>query len=186
MVSFNFAALAMAFAASAIAVPTGTTFQQPSTTVSVPQTGVTHSITAGLGGQLIYDPENVVADPGDILEIKFLPANHSIAQSSFGEPCKPLNNGVSVFPGFPFATKEGLSPEVFQFVVPDRNPLWFYCPQANHCEKGMALAVNQNFNSANTLAAYKAKAALVDKTVVPDVSSAGSVIPDPHPDRGFN
>jgi plastocyanin len=78
------------------AAPTGTTSSTPSKTVSL--TGVTHSVVAGLGG-LHFDPENIVADPGDIVEWHYLPKNHSVAQSSFAAPCAPINNNA-FFSGF--------------------------------------------------------------------------------------
>jgi hypothetical protein len=29
-----------------------------------------------------------------------------------------------------------------QFTVKDTNPVWFYCRQTGHCQKGMVLAIN--------------------------------------------
>ncbi|KAJ0100735.1 hypothetical protein J7T55_000105 [Diaporthe amygdali] len=44
-----------------------------------------------------------------------------------------------------------------------------YCAQTigNHCQKGMAGVINQDFDSPNTLAAYKAKAAATNSSLVP-------------------
>lgn len=54
------------------AAPTGTTPEKVSRTVTL--TGVTHSVVAGLGG-LHFDPENVVAQVGDVVEWHYLPKN---------------------------------------------------------------------------------------------------------------
>jgi plastocyanin len=80
----------------ALAAPTGTTSATPSKTVSL--TGITHTVVAGLAG-LHFDPENIVAGVGDIVEWHYLPKNHSVAQSSFGSPCAPINDNA-FFSGF--------------------------------------------------------------------------------------
>jgi plastocyanin len=80
----------------ALALPTGTTVQPPSNTVS--HTGVTHTVVAGLAG-LHFDPDNVVANIGDIVEYHYLPKNHSVVQSSFDKPCVPIND-YAIFSGF--------------------------------------------------------------------------------------
>lgn len=49
----------------------------------------TIAIEAGNGG-LVFKPDDIKADIGDILEFQFLPANHSVAQASFASPCQPL------------------------------------------------------------------------------------------------
>ncbi|KAL5340443.1 hypothetical protein BJX70DRAFT_360997 [Aspergillus crustosus] len=165
-----------------LAAPTLTTRQEATTTVSVPLTGVTHSITASLGGALRFDPDNVVAEIGDVIEWHFLPLNHTVAQSNFANPCVPLADGSSFFPGFEFATSAGQADDVFQIVVQDKNPIWYYCPQGRHCQAGMSGVINQDFNGGATLAAYKANS--VDTvTVIPEVN--GEAIPNPNPDGGF-
>ncbi|KAK5994769.1 Extracellular serine-rich protein [Cladobotryum mycophilum] len=178
-------AFTLAAAATVSALPTVTTRDEPSKTVHL--TGVTHSVVAGLGG-LRFDPDNVVAEVGDIVEWHFLPKNHSIAQSSFGEPCKPLADGTGFFAGFNFLTQQGQATDVFQLVVEDSSPIWYYCPQTggNHCQAGMAGVINQNFNSNDkTLAKYKAAAALTGVSIVPPVQQGGDVIPNPNPLGGF-
>jgi len=163
--------------------PTNTTLPSPSKTVSL--TGVTHSVVAGLGG-LHFDPDNVVAQVGDVVEWHFLPKNHSVAQSSFGSPCKPLD-ATSFFSGFQ-PTPSGQAPNVFQIVVTDNNPIWYYCAQTdgNHCQAGMAGVINQNFNSqTNTLAKYMAAAADTGVSVIPPVIQGGKVIKNPNPLGGF-
>ncbi|CAN8104255.1 unnamed protein product [Discula destructiva] len=152
-----------------------------------PLTGVTHRVVAGRAGQLIFDPENVVANVGDVVEWQFLPKNHSVAQSSFAVPCIPdADVPVSFFSGFqPTAAGEIQAPNVFQIVVEDTNPIWYYCAQTTggHCQKGMAGVINQNFNSPNTLTAYKNKASLTQLSVIPPVQG-GKVLLNPHPNDG--
>lgn len=170
------------------AAPTTTSESTKLPSRTVPHTGVTHTVVAGRGGALVFDPENVVAEVGDVVEWHFLPRNHSVAQSSFGEPCVPDASlgAASFFSGFqPVA--QGQAPNVFQLVVADDKPIWYYCAQTNgnHCQNGMAGVVNQDFDSANSLAAYKASASMTAVTVVPGLITAGGVIPNPNPLSGF-
>ncbi|KAF2185233.1 hypothetical protein K469DRAFT_688049 [Zopfia rhizophila CBS 207.26] len=67
------------------------------------------------------------------------------------------------------------APNVFSIVLKDNNPVWFYCAQGNHCRSGMSGIINQNFNSPNTLAAYKLKAKNTT-TVIPLVAGAAGFI----------
>jgi plastocyanin len=125
-------------------------------------TGVVHRIFAGSTVQdkgLHFEPENVVAEIGDMVEFHFLPKNHTVVQSSFDKPCAPLDGGV--FAGFNFATAQGEAANVFTMIVRDKNPFWYYCSQPNgmHCQAGMSGVINQNFNDNDkTLAKYKVAA----------------------------
>ncbi|KAF2001667.1 hypothetical protein P154DRAFT_167085 [Amniculicola lignicola CBS 123094] len=151
-----------------------------------PSTGVIHRIFAGSkveNGGLHFEPQNVVAEIGDLIEFHFLPKNHSVVQSSFDEPCKPLQNGV--FSGFNFPTKEGEAPDVFVFTVLDKKPFWYYCSQTagNHCQMGMAGVINQNFDGQATLAAYKEKAKLTGTSISPalpvnEKEIGGDIVPN--------
>jgi len=202
----------LAAASSAVAVPsyyssTNTTSYQGSSSAPAASTPtynsgaskvapvdssvVTHRVTAGFNG-LNFEPNNIVANVGEIVEVKFLPKNHSFAQSSFGEPCKPLTddsgNEIGFFAGFDFVTADGkLAPDVFQIEITDTNPIWFYCPQTdgNHCQMGMAGVINQDFSSDNTLAKYIAAAALTGTSVVPSTIQGGQEFINPNPLSGF-
>lgn len=139
----------------------GLTAAPPSTAIR--STGVIHRVFAGsttANNGLHFEPENVVAEPGDLMEFHFLPKNHTIVQSSYDKPCEPLAGGAGIFSGFSFNTTAGEAPNVFSFMVQDRNPLWYYCSQTvgNHCQSGMSGVINQNFNSDKTLTQYKENA----------------------------
>lgn len=98
------AALAL-FVSGAFSVPTGTTCDKPAQ-VAAPSTGVTHIVVAGANGQLRFEPESVAAAVGDIVEFRFHPKNHSVAQSSFAQPCAPLA-AAAVLPPPPAANGTG-------------------------------------------------------------------------------
>lgn len=155
----------------------------PSKTYTQPR--VTHSVVAGRGG-LKFDPDNIVAEIGEVVEFHFTPRNHSVVESSFGNPCQP-KDATSFFSGF-FPVAEGQSPEVFQIVVKDKNPIWFYCAQntGNHCQAGMTGVVNQRFDSQFTLARHRELAAAVKvPSGVQNGIQGGARIPNPNPLSGF-
>ncbi|KAI1854864.1 hypothetical protein JX265_002503 [Neoarthrinium moseri] len=184
---FTTVAAALLLAVSITAAPTATTGSNiPARTL--PRTGVTHTIAAGRGA-LSFEPANVVAQKGEVIEWHFAPKNHSVAQSSFGNPCNPLEDGTGFFAGFNFRTDNVQADNVFQLVIEDpTKPIWYYCPQTegDHCQKGMVGVINQNFNSNDaTLAKYRAKAAESGHSVVPSVEQGGKVIPVPDPLAGF-
>ena len=139
--------LVLGFGASA--APVCTTALEPSKTLAL--TGVTHFVTAG--SNLRFDPENIVAETGDIVEWHFLARNHSVAQSSFDRPCI-LAEENSFFSGF-FPTAGNRSSDVFQIIIQHQAPLWFYCSQESHCQRGMVSVINQGGDANSTLKVYK-------------------------------
>jgi hypothetical protein len=68
--------------------------------------------------------------------------NHSIVQSSFAKPCVPLDQNP-FFSGF-IPTAVSPSGAIFDIVIKDTKPLWFYCAQTkgDHCQSGMVGSVN--------------------------------------------
>jgi plastocyanin len=179
--TFSAVAVLVGIASAVPLTPSKTACELPSPVVSL--TGVTHSVTAGFNG-LHFEPSNVVAEIGDIVQFEFLPMNHSVAQSSFAEPCVPLADETGFFAGFEFATKEGKNPDVFQIVVKDSKPIWYYCPQqkGGHCQAGMVGVINQNFNNQDaTLAKFIELAALTKESVIPPWIQGGERIVNPNP-----
>lgn len=99
-------------------------------------------ITVG-DGKLAFNPSVVTANVGDTLSFSYYPRNHSVAQSSFADPCSPLGSG-GFFSGFQ-PLSAGPGPVEFVVQVNDTNPIWIYCsqPKGSHCQNGMAMVVNQ-------------------------------------------
>ncbi|KAK0701215.1 hypothetical protein B0T21DRAFT_379160 [Apiosordaria backusii] len=166
------------------AAPTDNSYN-PTKTYSSPRT--THTVVAGRGGRLIFDPDNIVAEVGSIVEFHFNPLNHSVVESSFGKPCQP-KDANSFFGGF-FPVRQGQSDEVFQIEVKDTRPIWFYCAQNNgvHCQSGMTGVVNQNFDRQEfSLRAHRELAAKVQEpSGVQANIQGGWRIPNPNPLGGF-
>jgi len=177
MVSFTTIAL-LGAATFAAALPTATTGQDASPAIVARQGGATHRVLAGFNG-LHFEPENIVAEIGDLIEVHFNPMNHSFAQSSFSKPCVPISDDA-IFSGFQ-PTTSGEAPNAFTIVVKDKLPLWFYCAQTkgNHCQMGMSMVVNQNFDGGATLAAYKEMSAWTGISVAPPKVGNGGVLAPP-------
>jgi plastocyanin len=153
----------------------------------------THSVVVGRAG-LHFDPENVVAEIGDVVEFHYLAANHSVVQSSFGAPCVPLTDDskteIGFFSGFMPTPAGQQNPNVFTIEVKDKLPIWYYCSQikGDHCQSGMSGVINQNFDNGKTLAVYKETAAKqlgISQSVSPARVNTDLVGPNPNPLSGF-
>lgn len=111
---------------------------------------------------LQFSPHIIKAAAGDTVEFHYHPNNHSVVQSSFDEPCKPIAEGfdsgfVPVAEGVSVSSISSLglrdaSADVkknksFTISVHDANPVWIYCSQAkgSHCQMGMAMVINEPY-----------------------------------------
>lgn len=131
-----------------VAVAAATVQAQASTPIQV---------TVGADSKLQFNPSNIVAPVGTQVEFSFYPKvcdltwscqagltwiqNHSVIQSSFANPCHPLDGGF--FSGF-VPTKNSPSGTTFTITVQNASPIWIYCGQTtgNHCQSGMVAAIN--------------------------------------------
>lgn len=131
-----------AFKDKAIAAPAKATATSTPTYTAAPKT--THYVTVGglaNGSPILkYDPENIYAKAGDIVEFNFLAANHTVTQSSFDDPCNGIVDGFKT--GVQSNPNNLKGQIIKQFEVKDDVPAWFYCGVATHCQKGMVFAIN--------------------------------------------
>lgn len=185
---FNKTFAAALFAASIVAAaPTATTFEERTPAQEAPK--VTHTVVAGRNG-LNFEPNNVKAEVGEVVEFHFLKVNHSVAQSSFAKPCVPdASIATPFFGGFNFLVPEGekQAEKVFQITIKDTKPIWYYCPQTTgtHCQKGMVGVINRDYNNnVATIDAFKALAAKAPQSLVPAQVQGGNVIVNPNPRAG--
>jgi plastocyanin len=124
------------------------------------------------------------ANPGDTVTFVFQQKNHTATQSTFANPCSPAPGGFDsgLYVSFPFFSSSSLIPffsipvsdnntngpfQQAQFQVTDTNPVWVYCRQTGHCQKGMVFAINPG----NKFAAFQA-AAMGNTTTTNSSSSA--------------
>jgi len=100
-----------------------------------------HDVQVGPNGQLAYSPEAISAQVGDQVVFHFNPKNHTVTQSSFANPCAEKAGGFDS--GFePVMANSTYAQPTFTITVNDTQPIWVYCRQTGHCEKGMVFAVN--------------------------------------------
>ncbi|KAF7907056.1 uncharacterized protein EAF01_004643 [Botrytis porri] len=149
---------------------------------TTPQTHIVRVGQANNSTALQYFPDNISAKVGDVIQFQFAAGNHTVTQSTFDAPCVPISqssNNTGVFSGFMDVAaglnNTGMVP-VFSMPVKVATPLWFYCSQGKHCQKGMVLVVNENTaaNSTRSLANFAALAAKATKNIAPTSNGTSS------------
>jgi plastocyanin len=111
--------------------PTLTPPHQPPT-----KTGKTHVVwVAPTQGVLRYVPFAVNASVGDTVKFIWGANNHTVTKGSQLTPCNKTSDS-------PFASGIQLKDFVYEQVVNDTNPTFFYCAVPNHCTKGMFGIIN--------------------------------------------
>ncbi|WWD07872.1 hypothetical protein V865_005979 [Kwoniella europaea PYCC6329] len=116
-----------------------------------PVLSATHTVNVGNIKTLTFQPSEVKAELGDIIEFKFLAGNHTVTQSTFASPCTNAGFNSGQIPGNPD------SPTSYSILVNDTKPIWVYCATGQHCQNGMVMAVNAP-TSGNTFSAFQANA----------------------------
>jgi plastocyanin len=126
--------------ASAVAVIAPALVSAANITVIV---GASQNGTIGL----TFDPQQVTAQKGDIVNFEFRGGNHTVTQSSFANPCAWQFNTVTNKNGFnsgflPFVNTSG-SVSVYSLEINDPStPIWFFCGRVPHCKSGMYGSIN--------------------------------------------
>ena len=114
--------------------------------------------------------------PRTRVRFNFHPKNHSVVQSTFDNPCQQLKGGFS---SGHIPVAQSPSGVLFDVIVPDTQPLWFYCgqPNGNHCQSGMVGSINAPAQGEKTLAAFVAKAkAAPPPSTIPEFAPLGGII----------
>jgi len=156
---------------SVAAAPSGSsTAAAASSSVAAPAaSGSPTNIKVVVGGAgLYFNPTNVKANIGDTITFEFRAKNHTVTQSTFDNPCRPIGDTVSGKTGFnsgfmPVAVDAATFPTM-QVKVNDTSAVWAYCAQATHCGAGMVFAINPDTTGAKTFDAYLAKAKSLNGT----------------------
>ncbi|KAM5348199.1 hypothetical protein ACJ41O_008023 [Fusarium nematophilum] len=131
-----------------------------------------HVVKVGDGG-LTMDPDQLTAEVGDVVEFHFYKGAHSVAQSSFADPCQPLNT-TGFFSGA-IQVEDGVSDEVFRVTIESDSPIWYYCATGQHCQNGMVGSINAATSGQRTLQRYKAAAADAASNVEPSSTGGGEL-----------
>lgn len=97
-----------------------------------------HSIDVGENG-LVFSPNSTTAAVGDTVTFHFYPRAHGVARSSYASPCAAMDNGFNS--GF-VKVANGESDTTFTITINNTDPIWYYCPQGDHCQAGMVGVIN--------------------------------------------
>ncbi|KAK2607893.1 hypothetical protein N8I77_006536 [Diaporthe amygdali] len=159
----------MQFTTAALAVLAGVASAQKVQVVTV----------STANNSLVYTPDNIKASAGEMVQFQFVAGNHTVTQSTFDQPCTPINSIMSNVTGFhsgyqPAAASKqtGMIP-TYSIMINDTKPLWVYCAQAKHCQSGMVMVINENTaaNASRSLTEFKALAAKATSNTAPSSGS---------------
>ncbi|KAL8711203.1 MAG: hypothetical protein Q9220_004348 [cf. Caloplaca sp. 1 TL-2023] len=97
-------------------------------------------------GNLTFEPNNLQAAAGSMVQFHFYPKDHSVVQSTFDQPCQPIMNNmpstVGFFSGFMPVKPDAAMMPSYTIMVNDTKPIWYYCSQGDHCQDGMVGVIN--------------------------------------------
>ncbi|KAL2265800.1 hypothetical protein VTJ83DRAFT_6900 [Remersonia thermophila] len=123
-------------------------------------------VSVAKNGSLSFQPDRLNPQPGEFVQFQFHAGNHTVTQSTFDQPCQPISlhnpNVAGFHSGFlPVAAsaEQGMIP-TYTIQINSTNPLWLYCAQGQHCQRGMVMVINEpTANASRTLENHKALAA---------------------------
>jgi len=136
---------------------------------------VVHDVQVGQDG-LAFTPEALSANPGDQVVFHFVAKNHTATQSSFQNPCGPMNGGFDS--GFQVVPTGSTDFPTFTYNVTGTSPVWVYCKQAantaaSHCGAGMVFAINcPSDGSPNSFTNFKKSALAIGAQLSASASAA--------------
>jgi plastocyanin len=107
----------------------------PTSTAAGEAAAETQTIQVGNGG-FTFQPNSITADKGDVVEF-VIHTTHSVARSTFGNPCQPMTGAGAIWTGFSNSAND-----IFSLTINDTSPVWLYCAAPEHCQSGMAMVIN--------------------------------------------
>jgi len=117
------------------------------------------TVMVGQGGALTYTPNNITAAIGDFVEFQFMAGNHTVTQSTLADPCTQFKNATTGEIGlnskYQAVAASSTDFPVWTIQIAASTPIWMFCLQGPHCQKGMVMSINAN---ATSFAAFQAKA----------------------------
>ncbi|KAK9255806.1 Cupredoxin [Lipomyces tetrasporus] len=136
-----------------------------------------HNVSVGEGA-LDYTPNAISAKVGDFVVFTFLSGTHGVAQASYDSPCLPYSDSTEG------AGKTGLYSGL---ITPIRNynptytiridttdPIWFYCPEAFHCQTGMVGVINPG--DGQSVADFSSAAENLSRNLAPAVEFGNTTV----------
>ncbi|RMZ46508.1 hypothetical protein CA14_008328 [Aspergillus flavus] len=101
-----------------------------------------HRIAVGQTDSPTFSPNRLNANIGDQIIFEFHSLNHTLTQSSLGNPCSPIGGLDTGFNQYNPQDREDLT---LTITVNSLEPQWFFCKQnqpLSHCHAGMVFALN--------------------------------------------
>jgi plastocyanin len=129
-------------------------------------------------GKPVFEPAEVQAKVGDLIQFQFHPMNHSVVRAAFADPCVPIeesaagNGTAGFYSGFMPVDPSATVMPTFTIMVENTNPIWFYCSQGKHCQAGMVGAINPT--AQKTLSDFKSRAAQAAANLSPGQQNPGN------------
>lgn len=159
-----------------------TSFVNSPAATPVAADGAVHTVVVGGTGKLFFSPDHLIAAPRDQIVFQFQQKNHSVVQSAFADPCRPLNALNATAPqgfnsGFHAVGANDTDFPTWSVTVNDTAPIWAYCGQTtptSHCGAGMVFAINAIDNSTHNFAAFQTLAEQLNGTASASGSATGS------------
>ncbi|KAL5604037.1 uncharacterized protein BROUX77_004223 [Berkeleyomyces rouxiae] len=119
----------------ALAAPSKTTGDRPSL---VTRSETTHTVVVDQNG---FSPSSVNPTKGDAILFHFSEGFHSVIESTYSEPCEPLQGGFASGE-FITAMGDGRNKKGFVIDVFNTDPVWFYNGSQGQCHKFGAVGVS--------------------------------------------
>ncbi|PQE27260.1 extracellular serine-rich protein [Rutstroemia sp. NJR-2017a WRK4] len=118
-----------------------------SSTTTSSAAAATKTVSVGADG-LNYSPNKLTANVGDIIEFRFYPQNHSVARAEYKQACIPYEDTgagkVGFWSGFEPIAIVSNNPPIFNLLINDTEPIFFYCSSPGACMEGMIGVINEN------------------------------------------
>lgn len=166
---------------SSASPPAPVATQPPAAGSSAAPAGTVHVHTVKVSnkkGDLTFTPNNFKAAKGSLVQFQFYPKKHSVVESTFDNPCVPINNVKPEVPGFfsgfvPVKAGDANLP-TYTIMINDTKPIWFYCSQGDHCQDGMVGVINPPAkNQSRTIETFKELAKKAPENIIPSEGAAG-------------
>jgi hypothetical protein len=81
-----------------------------------------------------------------MVQFQFAPANHTVTQSTFDQPCQPISlhtNTTGFYSGFMPVAASSTNTPTYTIMINATTPMWIYCSQGKHCQNGMTMVINE-------------------------------------------
>ncbi|KAK4188100.1 hypothetical protein QBC35DRAFT_497043 [Podospora australis] len=134
------------------------------------------NVSVGRTG-LTFEPNQIRAAAGDVVEFRFWARNHSVVSGRFTHACVPTEVG-GFYSGFFPTPVDTINPQVFRITINNSDPIVFYCSQNNgqHCKNGMYGIINPTQGGASSLAGYARLASQAGNATSPRGSAFGGQV----------